>query len=174
MQNPYLIIGQILRPQGVRGEVKVRPITDDPQRFVALTQAYLLEEETYRLCSVHCTRVHKGFAYLLVNDAQDREAAEAFRGAYLCVDRQNAIPLPEDTNFICDLIGCRVQDEQGNEIGTLREVLQPGAADVYVLDTPRGELLFPALKRVVLHVDTNTQRMVLDARVLEEVAVYQD
>ena len=173
MLNPYLMVGQVVRPQGIRGEVKVLPMTDDPQRFLTLTQVYVQAGEAYTPCAVQCTRVHDGMAYLRMEGVDGRDAAEAMRGAYLYVDRANAVPLPEDSNFICDLIGCEAVDEQGQAIGTLRDVLQTGAADVYVLDTARGELLFPALKRVVRSVDIAARRMVLDASALAEVGVYQ-
>jgi 16S rRNA processing protein RimM len=96
------------------------------------------------------------------------------RGELLYVDRAHAVPLPEDTEFICDLIGCEAFDTAGRRIGALTEVLQPGAHDVYVFDTPAGELLVPALKRVVLSVDVAARRVVLDERALAEVSVYAD
>ena len=82
--------------------------------------------------------------------------------------------LDEDSTFICDLIGCVAYDKKGERIGKLREVLQPGANDVYIFDTARGEMLLPALRRVVLEVDVQNARMVLDEDVLPELAVYPD
>lgn len=174
MLQAYLAIGQVLKPQGVYGEVKVKPMTDDPQRFLALTQVFLRGGERYTPRAVQCTRVHDGFAYLRFEGVQDRESAEALRDQLLFVDRAHAVELPEDTEFICDIIGCEAYDTQGNRIGVLTDVLQPGANDVYVLDTPRGELMLPALKRVVPHVDVAARRMVIDEQVLDEVAVYTE
>ncbi len=174
MLDAYLAIGQVLKPQGVRGEVKVKPMTDDPQRFFALKQVFLRAGESYVQRAMRCTRVHDGFAYLQFEGVGDREAAEALREQYLYVDRAHAVTLPEDTEFICDLIGCEAFDTQGQRIGVLTDVLQPGANDVYVLDTPRGELLLPALRKVVLSVDVQTKRMVIDEGMLNEVAVYSE
>jgi 16S rRNA processing protein RimM len=174
MLQAYLAVGQVLKPQGVRGEVKVQPLTDDPRRFFELSEVFVREREAYLPRAVRCTRVHEGFAYLEFEGVADRSAAEALRRLVLYVDRARAVALPEDAEFICDLIGCEAVDSANRRIGVLIDVLQPGANDVYVLDTPRGELLVPALKRVVVDVDVIARRMVLDERVLDEVAVYTD
>ncbi len=174
MLQAYLTIGQVLKPQGVRGEVKVKPMTDDPQRFLALDRVYLRKNEAYEPHAVQCTRVHDGFAYLLFDGMTDRETAETLRETLLYVDRAHAVELPDDANFITDLIGCEAFDLQGQRIGTLIDVLQPGANDVYVFETPKGELMVPALKRVVPQVDVITRRITIDERTLDEVAVYND
>lgn len=174
MLQTYLAVGQVLKPQGVRGEVKVKPLTDDPRRFLELERVFVREGDTYAPRAVRCTRVHDGFAYLLFESAQDREAAEGLRGALLFVDRAHAAELPEDANYIVDLVGCAVFDTQGQHLGTLLEVLQPGANDVYVIDTARGELLIPALKRAVPAVDVAARRITVDEKVLPEVAVYNE
>jgi len=172
MLQPYLAVGQVIKPQGVRGEVKVKPLTDDLRRFLDLEQIFVCEGEAYLPRAVRCTRVNDGFAYLQFEGARDREAAEALRGMLLYVDRASATPLPEDADYIVDLIGCEVFDTQGERVGALVDVLQPGASDVYVIDTPRGDLLIPALKRVVPEVDVAARRITIDESVLPEVAVY--
>ncbi len=170
--DAYLLIGTVIKPQGVKGEVKVKPETDDPARFLELTQVYVREGAGYATRAMTCTRVHDGFVYLQFAGASDRDAAEALRGLVLYIDRAHATALPQDAEFICDLLGCEAFDQEGQRIGKLVDVLQPGANDVYVLDTPRGELMLPALKRVVLSVDVRAKRMVLDAAALAEVGVY--
>jgi len=172
MLEPYLAVGQVIKPQGVRGEVKVKPLTDDPRRFWDLEQVFVREGETYSPRAARCVRVHDGFAYLLFEGAQDREAAEALRGTLLFVERAHASPLPEDAHYIVDLVGCEVFDTRGERVGILAEVLQPGAHDVYVIRTARGELLVPALKRAVPAVDVAARRITVDENVLPEVAVY--
>lgn len=174
MLSPYLIVGEILKPQGVRGEIKVRPITNDPDRFWDLERVYLKQGERYEARAMRCTRVHDDFAYVTLEGVNDRNGAEALRGTLLYVRREEAVALSEDENFICDLIGCVAYDKKGERIGKLREVLQPGANDVYIFDTARGEMLLPALRRVVLEVDVQNARMVLDEDVLPELAVYPD
>ena len=171
MTDDTLIVGEVLRPQGLRGEVKVRPLTDNPERFCALRRVFLGEQE--RRC--RCVRVHEGFAYLQIDGVFSREAAEAIRGTLLRIRREDAVPLPEDTNFICDLIGCEGVDTEGKSWGTLTDVLQPGGCDVYVFRRANGaELLLPALKKVVLTVDTAAKRILLDAQGVRETGVTDD
>ncbi len=174
MLSRYLAVGEVLKPQGVRGEVKVQPLTNDPERFFDLKEVYVRRGEAYEPRAISCRRVHEGFAYLLFQGVEDRDAAEALRGELLYVDRANAVELGPDENFICDLVGCEAFDRAGARVGKLKDVLQPGANDVYVFDTPRGEMLLPALKAVVLSVDVAQKRMVLDEEMLSQVAVYAD
>jgi len=167
MLEQYLAVGEILRPQGVRGELKVKPLTDDPQRFFDLSKVRVGEKEL----TLHCLRVHDGYVYVRLEGVYSREAAEELRSQLIYVSREDAVKLPEDTNFICDLVGCEAVDTEGVRHGKLTEVLQNGAADVYVFKGVKGELLVPALKRVVLEVHVEEKRILLDAQGLRETAV---
>ena len=112
---------------------------------------------------------------LFRSGVNDRDAAEALRGTEVYVDRKHAIQLGADENFVCELIGLKAVDENGEAIGTLRDVLKPNTVcDVYVFDTARGELMIPALKRVVRKVDVDAGVMTLDRAALNEVAVWED
>ena len=167
MQTEYLQIGEIVRPQGIRGEVKLRAMTSDPGRYARLETVYLLENGSYRAVRVLIGRAQQGFAYLKLDGVNDRNQAEALRGRGVFVDRAHAIELGEDENFVCDLIGLQAVDTKGAPLGTLRDVLMPNAVcDVYVFDTPRGELMIPALRRVVREVDLDAGHIVLDEAVL--------
>lgn len=170
----YLVIGEITKPQGVRGEVKLRPITCDPERFEGLTLAYLKRGEEYIPLRLTVNRRAPDAVFLSVEGVADRNAAEKLRGELLYIDRAHAVELDEDTNFLCDLIGLRGVDDEGNPLGILRDVLQPGGNDVYVFEGPRGEVLVPALKSVVKTVDLEAGEMVLVAARLKEVAVFDE
>ena len=174
MLSAYLLVGIVLKPQGVLGQVKVRPVTDDPERFYDLEYVYFNQGKDYIQLPVHEVRVHQGFVYCTLDDTSTREQAEQQRGMELYIAREQAVPLEEDSHFIVDLVGCKVQNLQGEPVGTLVEVLQPGAADVYVIKTPKGNMLVPALKRVVVRVDIQQKLITLDERVLPEVAVVED
>lgn len=172
MLSAYLLIGQVLRPQGIRGQVRVRPDTDDPGRFDELEYVYIQEKNgTYAQISVDEVSVREDAVYLRLNGATTREEAEAQRNWMLYVDRAHARELAENETFICDLIGCKAVDTQGNELGTVTDVLQPGGNDVYVIKTPRGEMLLPALMHVVPQVDTENGKIVINEQRLSEVAV---
>lgn len=175
MQAEYIEIGEIVKPQGIKGEVKLRAMTSDLTRYARLETVYLKENGAYAAYRVKKGRVYDGFAFLQLEGIDDRNQAEALRGRTVYVDRAHAIELGEDENFVCDLIGLRAVDTKGTAIGRLRDVLTPNSVcDVYVFDTPRGEMMIPALKRVVRQVDVEAGLIVLDENVLGEVAVWED
>lgn len=175
MQSEYLQIGEIVKPQGIRGEVKLRAMTSDMDRYARLETVYLKEGADYVPRRVIRGRSYDGFAFLTLEGVTDRNQAELLRGRAVYVDRAHAVELGEDENFICDLEGLEAYDTQGTPIGTLCEVLTPNAiCDVYVFDTPRGEMMIPALRRVVKEVRLEEGRIILDEAVLPEVAVWED
>ena len=171
MLSEYLLIGEVLRPQGVKGQVKVRPDTDDPERFLDLNQVFLKQSDGYTAAPVADVSVRDDGVYLRLQNAQTRDEAEKQRGWMLYIDREHARPLAENETFICDLIGCKAVDTQGREIGVVQDVLQPGGNDVYVIKTPKGEMLLPALKHVVPVIDVKKGIMTVDEARLPEVAV---
>ncbi len=172
-RQEYLRVGAIVRPHGVRGAVKMEPLSDDLSRFHALRDAYLEKDGAYVPVTVSDVGVREGSVYAHLSCCASREEAEALRGAYLCVDRAHAVKLPEGTYFISDIVGCTVFDSTGKPLGTLTEVLRTGANDVYVISGAR-RLLIPALKRVVRKVDVESKRVELDAAALEEVGLFED
>ena len=174
MKQEYLLLGEIVRPQGIRGEVKVRHYTDDPERFYDLDAVFLKRGESYDEVSVEDARVQGDDVYLKLEGIDDRNEAEKLRGIQLWVDRDNAVELGEDEVFIADILGAKAFDTKGNQLGVLRDVLTPGGVDVFVLKTPKGNLMFPALKEVLLEMNAEEGRLVLDENRLEEVALYED
>ena len=175
MKTEYLLIGEVVRPQGIRGELKLRADSQDPSRYAALRTVWLREGERYVPRRVLSGRASGGFAYLRLEGVNDRNAAEAMRGQNIYVDRAHALKLPEGEHFICDLIGLKAVTEAGEEIGTLTEVIQTNpSCDVYAFRTPRGGMMMPALKRVILNVDVVAGTMVLSGPALQEVAVWED
>ena len=171
MLSEYLLVGQVLKPQGIKGQVKVRPDTDDPGRFEDLEFVYRKNQEQFERISIDEALVRPDGVFLRLAGAQTRDDAEAQRGWMLYVDRDHAVRLGENETFICDLIGCRVLDTHGEELGTVTDVLQPGGNDVYVIKTPKGEMLLPALKHVIPDVDVQSGTVTVDERRLPEVAV---
>ncbi len=174
MKQEYLLLGEIVRPQGIRGEVKVRHYTDDPERFHDLETVFLKRGDAYEAMTVTDSRVQGDDVYLKLEGIDDRNEAEKLRNIQLWVDRENAVELGEDEVFIADILGAKAFDTKGNPVGVLKDVLTPGGVDVFVLKTPRGNLMFPALKEVLLEMNADEGKLVLDENKLEEVALYED
>ena len=172
MSAAFYRIGVIVRPHGVHGAVKVEPLTDSSRRFRGLTEAYLELHGEKRPVQLSVASVAPDAVILTVEDCGTPEAANALRGAYLCVDKAHRVQLPKDTYFVTDLIGCETFDTDGNAYGKLTEVYETGANDVYEIE--HGKLMVPALKRVLAEVDTDDGRIVFDAAVLKEVGLFED
>ena len=170
----YLLIGEITKPQGVQGELKLRPITCDPSRFENMDYAFLKEGEGYRRVDIRVRRAGADAVFLRMEGVNTRNDAEEMRGTMLYIDRAHAVELDEDSTFICDLMGLKGVLTDGGEIGRIIDVMQPGGNDVYVFKGKRGEVLVPALKSVVVKVDLAAGEMLLDAERMAEVAVYDD
>ncbi len=172
MKNKYLRVGQIGRAHGVRGDVKVLPLTDDPARYRKLKTAYLERGGDYVPGALDDVRLQPDAVILHVSGYDTPERAEQLKSAYLCVDRENAVALDEYTYFVADLIGCETFDTAGKAYGKITDVLETGANDVYEIE--HGKLLVPALKRVLDSVDNTNGRIVFNADVLEEVGCFAD
>jgi len=168
----YLLLGTIVKPQGLNGEVKLHEETGDPARFLTLQTAWMKQGADYAPVRVLSARLSGADVFLTLEGVADRDAAEKLRGAQLFVDRAHARKLCKNEVFVADLIGLAVVDTKGNAIGTLTDVLQPGGTDVLVFHTPEGSLLAPHLRKLVKSVTKD--RMVLDETVLVEVGVYEN
>lgn len=174
MLSEYLMIGEITKPQGVRGEVKVRPCTCDAERFEGLETVYIEKNGGYAPMNIRVNRLSEDAVFMNVEGVTDRDAAEALRGTLLYIDRAHAVALDEDTNFLADLYGLHGLTDDGRDLGRLADVMQPGGNDVYVFQGPLGEVLVPALRSVVLKVDLAAGEMRLNGRRLDEVAVFDE
>jgi 16S rRNA processing protein RimM len=153
------MIGQVLRPHGVRGEVRVEPFTDLPERFEWLERIYVGEPP--QAVVVDSVRFHQGTILLKLQGDDDRDAAEARRGQRLFVPEDEAIPLEEGEYFIHDLIGLKAFDDTGRSLGTLVEVLETGANNVFVIRGPLGELLLPDIPDVIHEIDFANSRLTI-------------
>ena len=174
MLAEYLLIGEILRPQGVKGEAKVRPYAANPGDYMRWKTLYLKDGEGYAPIGARCSRVHDGFAYITLEGCGSPEDVEKLRGRELYVARKDTAPMEEGEVLIADLVGCKAVDDAGEEIGTLTDVLQHGPVDVYVFKTPKGSLMAPALQAVFPAVDVQARRIDVVRERLEEVCVRED
>ena len=170
----YLMIGEVLKPQGVRGEVKVKPYAADADAFYDWETLYVKKGNAYEPIASDCSRVHDGFVYLTLGECASMEDAEKLRGVQLWIDRAHANPLEEDEVYVSDLIGCEGIDEEGKSIGELVDVLQHGVVDVYVFKMKGKSVMAPALKAVFPTVDVVAKRISVVRERLDEVAVWEE
>lgn len=163
-----LQIGRIVAAHGVKGEVTVFPLTDDPKRFSVLNDCFLISETDKKRIAIKATgaRYSNAKVILKFENIEDRDQANALKGKIIEVTRENAVKLEPGSYFICDLIGCVVVDEETGELGVLNDVLQTGASDIYVVKRNGAkDLLIPAIKEVVKSVDIDN--MVINVKLLE-------
>lgn len=154
--DDLLFIGRILGTHGVKGEVSVFPLTDDPKRFSILKDCILVTESPAKKINIIAknARYSNSKVILKLDGIDDCDAALALKGKYIAVTRDKAVKLAPNTYFICDMIGCRVMDEENGELGILSDVLQTGARDVYVIKRAKDkDLLIPAIKDVIKDID---------------------
>ena len=172
--NEYLMIGEVLKPQGIRGEAKVKPYAADSDDFLRWKMLYIQRNNDFEPIAAKCSRVHDGFAYITLGDCANPNDVERLRGTQLYIRRDQTVQPEEDETFICDLIGCEAVDENGNVLGKLTDVLQHGPVDVYVFRRQRGSFMAPALKAVFPSVDVAARRIDVCTEKLQEVAVFED
>ena len=153
MKKEFFEIGKIVSTSGLKGEVRVQPWSDSPDFLSSFSSLYF--SEGAQKLTVEKARPQKTVVILKLRGVDTVEAANALRGKILYVARAD-VKLPERTFFVQDLIGLRVidADDPSVEYGTLTDVSQTGANAVYHMQTPRGEVLIPAIPQVVIAIDT--------------------
>jgi len=156
----YLEVGEIVNTHGVRGEVRVIPLTDDPQRFRSLDWVFLDREGSLDKIYIEGVKYARGMVILKFKNIDDPASAETLKGRLLKVDREHAVKLPEGSYFICDLLGSEVFDETAGKLGELKDIIKTGSNDVYVVRNETGrEVLVPALKSVVRNISLENRKI---------------
>ncbi len=160
----HLVVGRILRPHGVRGELRAEIVTGYPEllsqyRFFFLSAPN--SPDVGRQYPVEGVRLHAGIALLKLGGCDDRNAAEELRGLLVQVPIEEAVPLEADEYYHFQIIGVNVVTEAGESLGKVVQVLETGANDVFVVRGPLGEVLLPAIDEVVRELDPAAGRMVV-------------
>ena len=157
-----ITIGKAVKPFGVKGEMKIEPMTDFPERFKDLRRVFLVSPAGRELvCEVRSLRYSGGFPLLQFDGYDSPEKAKALNGWFLKVPREEAVPLPEGSYYWFELVGMEVVSEVGEKLGTLVEVFETGSNDGYVMKQGRKEIYLPATKEIVKHIDRKAKRMVI-------------
>ncbi len=154
----YLAIGRIVRPHGVRGELRVEILTDYPERVAALRTLYIGPE--HRPYTLKTVRFHQEAMLLTLEECTTRDAAEALRGNLVEVTLADAIPLDEGEYYHFQVIGMQVETDTGEVLGRITDVFTaPGANDVFVVHGPLGEILLPVIEDVIVNLDVAAGRV---------------
>lgn len=161
-----LTVGEVLKPQGIRGELKIKPFTDDAEVFCAFSRVFV-GDTPYKVLSV---RTGGGAVYLGLKGVADRNAAELLRGKEIVIPRDEAPEPEEGRYYVADLLGCDIVTEGGKILGKLKDVRQ-AATDVYTLFDGARDILFPVADGVVLAVDIEAGTITVDEKRFYEVAV---
>ena len=149
-----MLIGRIIKPHGVRGDVLVEAFTEVPERFNWLETVYLSKKEGKGLkeAAVSSARFHGNRLLLKFKGYDYRDQADALRGQLIQIPREDTIPLEDGEFFLYELYGMTVKTDEGELLGEVSEVIQTGANEVFVVNGERGELLIPDTEEVVLNI----------------------
>ncbi len=163
MQEDKVTIGKVLKPFGVRGEVKVFPLTDKPERFQDLEEVTIKTKEEqhlrYRLLQV---ALRPPFVYVAFEGINCPEDVDPIRGGLIQVPVSERISLPEGEYFQSDLIGLEVYRVDGAYVGRITEIVETGVNDLFVVKNGKREMLIPALRKIVKAIDLKQNRMEID------------
>lgn len=152
----FITVGQIINTHGIKGELKVYPLTDDLRRFRKLQKVYVEGvEKSVVWCKLQTDKV-----ILKIEGIDSVEEAMKYKEKYLDVSREDAVKLPEGSYFIADIIGCSVVGENGVEYGNISDVIKTGSNDVYWIREGK-ELLIPALKDIIIDMDIENKKIII-------------
>ena len=169
MENVFKI-GLITKPQGIKGELKVNPLTDDVSRFSRLKKV-LIDGVEHKVLSA---KIGSDAVIISILGVTDRNSAELFRGKFLCVERKDAVKLPENTYFVADIEGSTLVTDEDRVVGTIIEVTE-ARTDVFTVKTVDNRILrFPFLKDLLVSVDIENKVVTVKEKRLGEVSCYED
>jgi 16S rRNA processing protein RimM len=152
----FLAIGQIINTHGIKGEVKVYPLTDDIKRFRKVKTAYI-----DGVCkNIIWCKIQSNKVILKIEGIDSIEEAEKYKNKYIEVSRNEAVELSEGEYFIADIIGCKVFDKNNIELGEVYDVIKTGSNDVYWVKGKK-EILVPALKNIILDINIIENKIII-------------
>lgn len=157
----YIQVGKIINTHGIKGELKAIPLTDNAKRFDELKTIYIGEDKTK--VSIETVWYKKKFIMLKIKGYNDINEVLQFKDKFIYIDEEDKIALPEDAYFIFDIIGCKVIEINGNEIGYVVDVMTEHSNDIYVVTDKANnkEYLIPAVKQIVKKIDILDKKIVI-------------
>ena len=158
----YLEIGQIVNTHGLKGFLKVKPLTDDITRFEKLKTIYIQKAKELIGFKIQEVKYNKQSVLLKLEGIDDITEAEKYKNFYIKISKENAVELEKNSYFIVDIIGCQLYTDENEYLGNVVDVFQTGSNDVYTLKNSEGkEILIPAIKEVIKNVDIKNKKIVI-------------
>lgn len=157
-----IIIGKILKPRGLSGEVKILPLTDIPGRFEQLDEVYVeIGPGNVRSISIDQVKSYKGFVYLHFHGINSVEEVEELREKYLQVERSQVPDLPENEFYHFEIIDAEVYIDDGQYVGIVVDILETGAHDVFIVRDEGREYLIPSHPDIITQIDRTAARITI-------------
>lgn len=157
----FLQVGTIIKTHGIRGEVKVYPLTDDVNRFKQLKEVILEPEKDNVILEIEGVKFFKNLVILKFKDYDNINDVEIHVKKGIYVTRENAVECEEDEYFVADLIGLNVITDENEEFGKVKDVIHTGANDVYVIEHMDKEVLLPAIKQCIKDISIKDNKMIV-------------
>ena len=146
----YFEVGQIVNTFGIKGQLEVKPFTDDINRFEELKTVYICKKNEMKKVEIEDVKYNKQCVLLKIKGIEDLTEAEKYKGLFLKIDRKDAKKLPKDTYFIADILGLEVYTEEGELLGKVDDIFPTGANDVYVVkDEMRKTIIIAKYSRSI-------------------------
>lgn len=161
----YFEIGKIVNTQGIRGDVRVLPTTDEPERFSKLKKVLLDDSKSMTEYDIENVWFHKGFVIIKFKEILDMNAAEKLKGISIKIDRKDALPLKDGEYYISDLYDMDVYTDENKYLGIIKDIIFTAANDVYVVENPESEdkknILIPVIKQCILDINIDEHKMII-------------
>ncbi len=151
--NDLFRVGVLSGTHGLKGDVKVYPTTDDPEKFMRLKEVFLDTKKEMLTMKIAAAKPYKNMYLLRFEGYEDINLIEKYSKCELYVGRENAVPLEDGEHYIADLIGLKVVTDTDEDFGTVKDIMRTGANDVYVVDKDGQEVLIPSIPDCILSVD---------------------
>ena len=152
-EESLVTVGQVVNTHGHKGEVRVWPLTDFLDRFKEKTSFIFDLNGKIRTLTVDQARIHKNMVVIRFTEIMDMSSAEELKGGYLKVTKSELAELPQDAFFIFEIVGMDVETVGGEMLGKVKDVLQAGAGDLYLVSGQEKDYMIPAVKDIVLRID---------------------
>lgn len=156
--NDFISIAKVLKPQGIKGELKCKVLTEKLDIFGSLTHLFCDKKEIKVVSSVH----RLGYAYIKLENVVSRNDAENFRNKTFFLDRESYGKLKEDNYFIEDLVGCEIFDDKNNKIGMVDDIENYGATDIVIVQEEWAKYSVPFLKKIFKKIIPENKKIIID------------